>query len=55
MTLKRLVERRLHRELTAQEADLLRSRLDNDGDRVIDEVVDLDAPALAAWLARNRG
>jgi len=54
-TLARVVERRLHRDLGTPETETLRSRLAADGDRVLDEVADLDSPALAAWLARNRG
>jgi len=54
-TLARVVERRLRRKLTPLETEALRSRLERDGDRVLDDVVDLDPPALAAWLAHNPG
>lgn len=54
-TLARVVERRLRRKLTPLETEALRSRLERDGDRVLDDVVDLDTQALAAWLARNPG
>jgi flagellar biosynthesis/type III secretory pathway protein FliH len=50
--LLRLFSRRLDRALTASERDVVVARLDSLGaDRLGDVVLDLPAPALAAWLA----
>lgn len=52
LALVRIVERRLRRELSAVERDVLHERLAQLGDRAVDDALDLDAPALDAWLTR---
>lgn len=49
--LARQFERKLHRPLTDAERETLRGRLGARGDALGDVVLDLEAPALAAWLA----
>jgi hypothetical protein len=52
LALERIVERRLHRELSAVEREVLHERLAQLGDRAVDDALDLDAPALDGWLTR---
>lgn len=49
--LARQFERKLHRRLADAERETLRARLAREGDALGDVVLDLDPPALAAWLA----
>jgi len=50
----RMIERKVGRLLTAQEREVLYARAGTDGaERVGDVVLDLDGPALAAWLASS--
>lgn len=51
LALARIVERRLRRELSPPERAALHDRLARQGDRALDDALDLDARALEAWIA----
>ncbi|MBP6829281.1 MAG: hypothetical protein KA978_00780 [Deltaproteobacteria bacterium] len=53
LALVRIVERRLHREVSAPERDALHKHLDHLGESALDAALDLDPAALEAWLARG--
>ena len=51
LALVHIVERRLGREVTAVERSVLQQHLTRLDIRALDDALDLDAPALEAWLA----